>query len=107
MENTAVKRGHHKALWILFMTEMWERFGYYLMAGIFVLYLIDPKTNGGKGLDNSTATDIWGSYIALVYLTPFIGGLIADRFMGYRRAIIFGGVLMACGYFGLAFPGDT
>ena len=106
MENTTVQRRHPKALWILFMTEMWERFGYYLMVGIFLLYLIDPKRHGGKGFDATTATDIVGSYIALVYLTPFIGGLIADRFLGYRRAIILGGSLMACGYFGLALPGD-
>jgi POT family proton-dependent oligopeptide transporter len=107
MSTTEVKKGHPKALWVLFLTEMWERFGYYLMGGIFLLYLIDPKTHGGKGLDTSVANDIWGSYIALVYLTPFIGGLIADRFLGYRKAIIIGGSLMACGYFGLALPGDT
>jgi len=107
MENTAVKKGHPKALWVLFMTEMWERFGYYLMVGIFLLYLMDPRKHGGKGLDFTVASDIAGSYIALVYLTPFIGGLIADRVLGYRKAIILGGLLMACGYFGLALPGDT
>lgn len=107
MENTAVRKGHPRALYVLFFTEMWERFGYYLMAGIFVLYLIDPRGHGGKGFDIATATDIWGSYIALVYLTPFIGGLIADRILGYRKAIILGGSLMACGYFCLALPGDT
>lgn len=107
MENTAVKKGHPKALWVLFMTEMWERFGYYLMVGIFLLYLIDPREHGGKGFDFTVASDIVGSYIALVYLTPFLGGLIADRFLGYRKAIILGGSLMACGYFGLAFKSDT
>lgn len=106
MENTAVRKGHPKALWVLFMTEMWERFGYYLMVGIFFLYLIDPRKHGGKGFDATVASDIVGSYIALVYLTPFIGGLIADRILGYRKAIILGGSLMACGYFGLAFQGD-
>jgi proton-dependent oligopeptide transporter, POT family len=106
MENTAVRKGHPKALYVLFMTEMWERFGYYLMVGIFFLYLVDPRKHGGKGFDSTTAADIVGSYIALVYLTPFIGGLIADRFLGYRKAIVIGGILMACGYFGLAFPGD-
>jgi proton-dependent oligopeptide transporter, POT family len=106
MDNKPVQKGHPKALWILFMTEMWERFGYYLMVGIFLLYLMDPKRHGGKGFDATIATDIVGSYIALVYLTPFIGGLIADRFLGYRKAIILGGSLMACGYFGLALPGD-
>ena len=100
------RKGHPRALYVLFFTEMWERFGYYLMVGIFFLYLIDPLLHGGKGFDNTTAADIVGSYIALVYLTPFIGGLIADRYLGYRRAIILGGSLMACGYFGLAVPGN-
>src|SRR5579863_3938238 len=106
MAEITARKGHPKALWVLFMTEMWERFGYYLMVGIFFLYLIDPRKHGGKGLDATAASDIVGSYIALVYLTPFLGGLIADRFLGYRKAIIIGGALMACGYFGLALPGD-
>lgn len=106
MSNTVVRKGHPRALYVLFFTEMWERFGYYLMVGIFFLYLIDPLLHGGKGFDTSVAADIVGSYIALVYLTPFIGGLLADRFLGYRRAIILGGSLMACGYFGLALPGN-
>ncbi len=106
MENTVVRKGHPKALYVLFFTEMWERFGYYLMVGIFFLYLIDPRRHGGKGFDATTASDIVGSYIALVYLTPFIGGLIADRFLGYRKAIIIGGALMACGYFCMALPSD-
>ncbi len=106
MAEITVRKGHPKALWVLFMTEMWERFGYYLMVGIFFLYLIDPRKHGGKGFDATVAADIVGSYIALVYLTPFIGGLIADRFLGYRKAIIIGGSLMACGYFGMAFQSD-
>lgn len=76
------------------------------MIGIFFLYLIGPTSHGGKGFDTLTAADIVGSYLALVYMTPFIGGLLADRFLGYRRAIILGGSLMACGYFGLALPGN-
>ncbi|WP_343671389.1 peptide MFS transporter [Chitinophaga sp.] len=100
------KGGHHKGLYVLFFTEMWERFGYYLMIGIFFLYLVDPTANGGKGFDTAHASDLVGSYIALVYLSPFIGGLMADRYLGYRKAVIFGGILLAAGYFGLAFPGD-
>jgi len=107
MANTEVRKGHPRALYVLFFTEMWERFGYYLMVGIFFLYLVDSLLHGGKGYDTSTAADIVGSYIALVYLTPFLGGLLADRYLGYRRAIILGGILMACGYFGLALPGNT
>lgn len=100
------KKGHPRGLWVLFGTELWERFGYYLMVGIFFLYLVDPKSNGGKGFDTKMAADLVGSYIALVYLTPFIGGLIADRYLGYRNAIILGGSLLAAGYYTLAFPGD-
>jgi len=107
METTALKKGHPYALYVLFFTEMWERFGYYLMIGIFFLYLVDPTSNGGKGFDNAHAADIVGTYIALVYLTPFIGGLLADRYLGYRRAIIIGAALMGIGYFSLALPGLT
>ncbi|GAA4301804.1 peptide MFS transporter [Compostibacter hankyongensis] len=108
MEQTLTpKKGHPKALYVCFFTEMWERFGYYLMVGIFLLYLIDPVSQGGKGFDTRKAADLVGSYIALVYLTPFIGGLLADRILGYRRAIILGGILLAAGYYGLAIPGDT
>jgi len=100
------KGKHPKALYVLFMTEMWERFAYYLMVGILLLYLIDDKT-GGKGMTEKMGADIVGSFIALVYLTPFIGGLIADRYLGYIKSIFLGGSLMALGYFGLAIPGNT
>lgn len=107
MSETTHQSGKHpKALYILFLTEMWERFAYYLMVGILLLYLIDSQT-GGKGLSQKMGADIVGSFIALVYLTPFIGGLIADRYLGYIKSIFFGGSLMALGYFGLSFPGNT
>lgn len=102
-----VKTGKHpRALYVLFFTEMWERFAYYLMVGILLLYMIDTKT-GGKGFDEKIGADIVGSFIALVYLTPFIGGLIADRYLGYIKSIFLGGILMALGYIGLAIPGNT
>src|SRR4030095_7052996 len=102
-----VNQGRHpKALYVLFFVEMWERFAYYLMVGILLLYLIDDKT-GGKGFDEKHGADIVGSFIALVYLTPFIGGLIADRYLGYIKSIFIGGSLMAAGYIGLSLPGDT
>ncbi|MBL7708331.1 MAG: peptide MFS transporter [Chitinophagaceae bacterium] len=105
--NQPAKLGKHpKALYVLFFTEMWERFAYYLMVGILLLYTIDTKT-GGKGFDEKVGADIVGSFIALVYLTPFIGGLIADRYLGYIKSIFLGGTLMAAGYIGLAVPGDT
>ena len=97
---------HPKALYVLFFTEMWERFAYYLMVGILFLYLIDTKT-GGKGFDQQKGADIVGSFIALVYLTPFIGGLIADRYLGYIKSIFLGGSLMAAGYLCLSLPGNT
>jgi proton-dependent oligopeptide transporter, POT family len=97
---------HPRALYVLFLTEMWERFAYYLMVGILLLYMIDTKT-GGKGFDERIGADIVGSFIALVYLTPFIGGLIADRYLGYIKSIFLGGTLMAAGYLGLSLPGNA
>ncbi len=93
---------HPRGLWILFLTEMWERFGYYLMLGIFSLYMLDSWENGGMGFDGLTKSDVYGTYIGLVYLTPFIGGLLADRILGYRLSILIGGVLMSAGYFALS-----
>lgn len=87
---------HPKALPFLFFSEMWERFGYYLMIGIFTLYLKDVKS--GFAMTESESADLYGTFIALVFLTPFLGGLIADRYWGYRKSIIIGGVLMGLGY---------
>ncbi|MDP4130000.1 MAG: peptide MFS transporter [Bacteroidota bacterium] len=103
--NTALpQKGHPRGLYVLFFTEMWERFGYYLMVGILFLFLHDTVNNGGRGLDTGLAADIVGTYIALVYLTPFIGGLIADRYIGYRVSVFLGGSLMALGYFLMSVP---
>lgn len=92
---------HPKGLPFLFFTEMWERFGYYLILGIFVLYMIDPKDTGGLAFLDKTADDIFGTFIALTYLTPFLGGFLADRILGYVKAIYIGGFLMAAGYIGV------
>lgn len=97
---------HPAGLPYLFFTEMWERFGYYLMIGIFFLYMTDA-VKGGMALEKKEAADIFGTFIALVYLTPFIGGLLADRLLGYRTSITIGGILMGLGYMGLAIPGKT
>jgi POT family proton-dependent oligopeptide transporter len=86
---------------------MWERFGYYLMLGIFSLYMIDGWNNGGMGFDAQKKSDIYGTYLGLVYLTPFIGGLLADRILGYRRSIIIGGLMMSAGYFALSIHSET
>ena len=87
---------HPKALPFLFFSEMWERFGYYLMIGIFLLYL--KNVEYGFAMTNSEASDLYGTFIALVFLTPFIGGLLADRYFGYRKSIIAGGLMMGAGY---------
>jgi POT family proton-dependent oligopeptide transporter len=96
MSEQAQVRKHPKALPFLFFSEMWERFGYYLMIGIFTLYLKD--VNQGFAMTESEAADLYGTFIALVFLTPFVGGLVADRYWGYRKSIIIGGIMMGIGY---------
>jgi POT family proton-dependent oligopeptide transporter len=97
---------HPRGLYVLFFTEMWERFGYYLMIGIFLLYLTDTHANGGRQMDNVSAISLVGTYVALIYLTPFLGGLIADRILGYTKSIFLGGSLLALGYFLIALNGS-
>lgn len=92
------QRKHPKGLPYLFLSEMWERFGYYLMIGIFTLYLKDSVDNGGFGMNEAESADLYGTFIALVFLTPFLGGLLADRVLGYRLSITIGGLLMGIGY---------
>ena len=89
---------HPKGLFFLAFTEFWERFGYYLMIGIFFLYMTTDTKSGGFGWENAKASDIFGTFIACVYLTPFIGGLLADMKLGYRFSITLGGILMGLGY---------
>jgi proton-dependent oligopeptide transporter, POT family len=102
----AGKAKHPRGLYVLFLTEMWERFAYYLLAGILLLYLKDDQT-GGKGLPESTAADITGTFLALIWLPLFVGGMIADRYLGYIKSIFLGGSLLAAGYLGLILPGNT
>lgn len=94
-------RKHPAALPFLFFSEMWERFGFYLLLAILQLYLTDAES-GGWAMDRKVAVDIFGTFIAFVYLTPFVGGLLADRKLGYARSIIIGGTLMGLGYIGLS-----
>src|ERR1700761_8181851 len=103
---TAGKARHPKGLYVLAMTEMWERFAYYLLAGILFLYLKDVD-EGGKGLPVNTAADITGTFLALIWLPLFVGGMIADRYFGYVRSIFIGGSLLSAGYLGLILPGNT
>ncbi|MEN9918197.1 MAG: hypothetical protein RL662_633 [Bacteroidota bacterium] len=103
-ENPNPNIPHPKGLKYLFLSEMWERFGYYLMLGIFFIYLKDGK---GMNFSPAKANDIVGTYLGLVYLTPFLGGLIADKLLGYRVSIILGGILMSAGYMLLAVPSES
>ncbi|WP_394647032.1 peptide MFS transporter [uncultured Sphingomonas sp.] len=94
--------GHPRQLARLFTTEMWERFGFYGMRALLTLYLTQHFLFGDR-----QATGLYGGYTALVYLTPLIGGYLADQYLGSKRAVKFGAVLMAIGYFTLCFGGDT
>ena len=88
---------HPKGLMVLFFTEMWERFSYYGMRGILILYMVASLGEGGFGMDDTTAAAIYGLYTALVYLLALPGGWIADRIIGQRQAVFYGGVLIAAG----------
>lgn len=92
------QKGHPKGLYVLFITEFWERFSYYGMRAIFFLYMT-TMLFGDNQEGNAQASNIYGSYTGLVYLTPLIGGYVADRYWGNRRSIFVGGILMAIGQF--------
>lgn len=89
--------GHPRGLATLFFTEMWERFTYYGMRALLVLFLVDAVSRGGFGFDDRTATAIYGLYTAAVYLVALPGGWIADRLIGAQRAVLYGGLLIALG----------
>lgn len=96
---------HPAGLWVLFTTEMWERFAFYAMRAILVLYLVDVSTSEqtpGFGWTEADAYKLYGWYTGLVYLAPLLGGWIADRFWGQRHCVVLGGALMALGEFFLA-----
>ena len=99
------KKGHPKALFYLFFAEMWERFSFYGMRALLTLYLIKDYYSHLEN-NEEVSYGIYAAYGALVYLTPLIGGYLADKFIGYRKSIIFGGILMALGHFCMAFPSD-
>jgi POT family proton-dependent oligopeptide transporter len=95
--------GHPKGLAPLFFTELWERFSYYGMRAILVLYMVAPATQGGLGFDVKRAASIYGTYTMAVYLTALPGGLVADYLLGARLAVFLGGVIIACGHFSMIF----
>lgn len=101
------RKVHPKALFALFMVELWERFSYYGMRAILVLYMTSELIKGGFAFDDAKAYGIYGAYGALVYLTPILGGVFADRIMGFRKAIIWGSLLMALGQFTLFMDNQT
>jgi dipeptide/tripeptide permease len=102
----AEKQGHPKGLYALFFTEMWERLAFYTMVGILLLYTTDTES-GGLGMPAAEGNEIYGLYLAFVYFTPFLGGMIADRYLGYRRAVLIGAVCMSSGLFVMSIPGKA
>ena len=106
-QDTAGFFGHPKGLTTLFFTELWERFSYYGMRAILVLYMTAPVERGGLGFGIPEATSLYGTYTMFVYLTNLPGGLIADKILGARLAVFIGGIIIACGHFSMVFPSIT
>jgi POT family proton-dependent oligopeptide transporter len=92
--------GHPRGLGLLFITEMWERFSFYGMRALLILYLVNALQ-----WTTADAANLYGTYTMSVYVTPIIGGFLADRFIGTRRSLVIGGIIIALGHFALAFPG--
>jgi POT family proton-dependent oligopeptide transporter len=99
--------GHPRGLYLLFLVEMWERFSYYGMRGLLVLYLVAQAsgTNPGRGWSKEAAANLYGWYTGMAYLLPVFGGLIADKLIGAHRSMLVGGLLIALGHVALAFSG--
>ena len=93
--------GHPKGVYVCFFTEMWERFSFYGMKALLLLYLLQHHRFG-----DSRGLDILGAYGGLVYCLPVIGGMLADRWLGMRKAVVFGGILLVLGHLGMAIEGD-
>jgi POT family proton-dependent oligopeptide transporter len=94
--------GHPRGLSVLFFTEMWERFSYYGMRALLILFMTAPIAAGGLGFDTAVAGAIYGLYTSSVYMACLPGGWIADRLLGARRAVLYGGILIAAGHFSMA-----
>src|SRR5690349_2955457 len=94
--------GHPRGLMVLFFTEMWERFSYYGMRALLMLYMTLPVASGGLVIADKRAAFIYGFYTFGVYILSLPAGWVADRFIGYRRAVLLGGTLIAAGEFSLA-----
>ncbi|HEX8172771.1 MAG TPA: peptide MFS transporter [Thermoanaerobaculia bacterium] len=96
--------GHPFGLVTLFFTEMWERFSYYGMRALLMLYMVGSVQQVGLGFSDAKGAQIYGLYTMLVYLMGIPGGAVADRWLGHRRAVLFGGIIIAAGHFSMAFP---
>ena len=96
--------GHPRGLSTLFFTEMWERFSYYGMRALLILFMTAPLVEGGLGFDTASAGAVYGLYTSMVYMMTLPGGWIADRLIGQRRAVLYGGIIIALGHFSMAFP---
>ncbi len=108
IEKSAMDRsgigGHPRGLTTLFFTEMWERFSYYGMRGLLVLYMTTAVASGGLGFSDRMAAEIYGVYTGSVYLMSIPGGWIADNVLGTRRSVLFGGAIIALGHYSMAYP---
>lgn len=102
LEQMETQNGHPPSLFILFFTEMWERFSYYGMRALLVLFLTSSLVDGGWAWERKDALTLYAWYTGLVYLTPIIGGLIADKLLGYRKAVILGALIMTIGHASMA-----
>ncbi len=99
--------GHPRGLSTLFFTELWERFSYYGMRAILILFMTAPIAAGGMEYDVGKAGAVYGTYVSLVYLLALPGGWVADRLIGMRRAVLYGGIIIMLGHISLAVPGET
>src|SRR5450756_1284943 len=97
--------GHPRGLATLFFTEMWERFSYYGMRALLILYMVGSTQKPGLGFGTARAAQIYGIYTMAVYLMGVPGGFIADRYLGHYRAVLIGGIIIASGHFCMAVPG--
>ncbi|HSQ88870.1 peptide MFS transporter [Romboutsia sp.] len=101
LQSNDAKVKHPPGLYLLFFTEMWERFSYYGMRALLVMYLTTELVSGGLGFDKSSATLLYGYFTGFVYFTPLIGGWLSDKYLGQRKAVTIGGITMALGQLAL------
>jgi POT family proton-dependent oligopeptide transporter len=95
--------GHPRGLSTLFFTEMWERFSYYGMRALLMLYMTSKLRDGGLGFDEKYASVLYATYVSSVWYLPLVGGWLADKFLGARRAVLLGGIIIACGHYSMVF----